>query len=81
MGLWTSGSTYQSTDDAYLQADTTPFAAKVSGYVARVLVQDSQRVRAADVFLEIANDDYRAELDRAEANVGSATPPSRISRG
>ena len=41
---WVGSSALQSTDDAYLQADTTPLAAKVPGYVSRVLVQDFQRV-------------------------------------
>jgi hypothetical protein len=32
---WVGSSTLQRTDDAYLQADTTPLAAKVPGYVSR----------------------------------------------
>jgi len=69
---WVSSSALQSTDDAYLQADTTPLAAKVPGYVSRVLVQDFQRVHGADVLVEIVDDDYRAQLDQAQANVAAA---------
>jgi membrane fusion protein, multidrug efflux system len=69
---WVSSSSLQSTDDAYLQADTTPLAAKVPGYVSRVLVQDFQRVHGGDVLVEIVDDDYRAQLDQAEANVAAA---------
>jgi membrane fusion protein (multidrug efflux system) len=69
---WVSSSTLQRTDDAYLEADTTPLAAKVPGYVSRVLVQDFQKVRAGDVLVEIVEDDYRAQLDQAEANVAAA---------
>jgi membrane fusion protein, multidrug efflux system len=69
---WVSSSALQSTDDAYLQADTTPLAAKVPGYVSRVLVQDFQRVHAGDVLVEIVDDDYRAQLDQAQANVAAA---------
>jgi membrane fusion protein, multidrug efflux system len=69
---WVSFSTLQRTDDAYLQADTTPLAAKVPGYVSRVLVQDFQRVHGGDVLVEIVDDDYRAQLDQAQANVAAA---------
>ena len=69
---WVGSAILQSTDDAYLQADTTPLAAKVPGYVKRVLVQDFQRVRGGDVLVEIVDDDYRAQLDQAQANVAAA---------
>jgi membrane fusion protein (multidrug efflux system) len=66
---WVSSSTLQSTDDAYLRADTTPLAAKVPGYVKAVPVQDFQRVHAGDTLVQIVDDDYRAQVDQAEANV------------
>jgi membrane fusion protein (multidrug efflux system) len=69
---WVGSSTLQRTDDAYLQADTTPLAAKVPGYVSRVLVRDFQKVHAGDVLVEIVDDDYRAQLDQAQANVVAA---------
>src|SRR5580704_607571 len=69
---WVGSAVLQKTDDAYLQADTTPLAAKVPGYVKRVLVQDFQRVRGGDVLVEIVDDDYRAQLDQAQANVDAA---------
>jgi membrane fusion protein (multidrug efflux system) len=69
---WVGAAILQSTDDAYLQADTTPLAAKVPGYVKRVLVRDFQRVHGGDVLVEIVDDDYRAQLDQAQANVAAA---------
>jgi membrane fusion protein (multidrug efflux system) len=69
---WVGSAVLQKTDDAYLQADTTPLAAKVPGYVKRVLVQDFQRVNGGDVLVEIVDDDYRAQLDQAQANVDAA---------
>ena len=69
---WVGSAALQSTDDAYLQADTTPLAAKVPGYVSRVLVQDFQRVHGGGVLVEIVDDDYRAQLDQAQANVFAA---------
>jgi membrane fusion protein (multidrug efflux system) len=69
---WVGSAVLQKTDDAYLQADTTPLAAKVPGYVKHVRVLDFQRVRGGDVLVEIVDDDYRAQLDQAQANVDAA---------
>jgi membrane fusion protein, multidrug efflux system len=69
---WVGSSLHQSTDDAYLQADLTPLAAKVPGYVRRVPVHDFERVKAGDLLVEIVDDDYRAQLDQAQANVTAA---------
>jgi membrane fusion protein (multidrug efflux system) len=69
---WISSAVYQTTDDAYLQADLTPLAAKVPGYVRKVLVQDFQRVKAGDLLVQIVDDDYRAQVDQAEGNVLAA---------
>ncbi len=69
---WTSYETLQSTDDAYLQADTTPLAAKVPGYVRSVVVQDYQTVKAGDTLVQLVDDDYRAQLMQADASVAAA---------
>ena len=69
---WVSSAAMQSTDDAYLWADTTPLSTKVSGYVTQVLVHDFQRVKAGDLLFKIEDDDYRAQLAQAEANVAAA---------
>ena len=69
---WVGRMGWQWTDDAYLQADVTPIAAKVPGYVTSVPVQDFQRVRAGQLIAQIEEDDYLASLDRAQADVGTA---------
>jgi membrane fusion protein, multidrug efflux system len=69
---WTGSAREQTTDDAYLQADLTPLAAKVSGYVRQVPVEDFQKVKKGDLLVEIVDDDYRAQLAQAEANVTAA---------
>jgi membrane fusion protein (multidrug efflux system) len=69
---WAGSAILQRTDDAYLKADLTPLAAKVPGYVKRVLAQDYQKVRAGDVLVEIVDDDYRAQLAQAQADVAAA---------
>ena len=43
----TTGRYLETTDDAYVKADSTIIAPKVSGYIAQVLVGDNQTVRPA----------------------------------
>ncbi len=62
----------QSTNDAFVSADFTLVAPKVSGFIDEVLVQDNQRVRAGEVLARIDDRDYRAALDGARAQVASA---------
>ena len=69
---WVGSAVEQSTDDAYLQADMTPLAAKVPGYVRQVSVQDFQKVKIGGLLVEIVDDDYRAQLEQAQANVAAA---------
>lgn len=69
---WVGSAVEQSTDDAYLQADTVPLAARVAGYVRAVPVQDYQRIKAGEVLVQIVDDDYRAALAQADANVAAA---------
>jgi len=69
---WQSDADRQTTDDAYLQADLTPIAAKVSGYVRAMPVQDFERVRAGQLLAEIVDDDYRAAVAQLTAGVAAA---------
>lgn len=69
---WTGAYRFQRTDDAYLAGDVTPLAAKVSGYIKGVAVNDYQVVRRGDLIVEIDPSDYQAQLDLAEANLAAA---------
>ena len=69
---WQGAPGLQSTDDAYLQSDLTPIAARVAGYVRAVPVEDFQTVKAGQVVAEIVDDDYRARTDKAAAAVAAA---------
>jgi membrane fusion protein (multidrug efflux system) len=61
-----------STDDAYVKADFTTVAPKISGYIAAVMVQDNQPVKAGQVLARIDDRDFRAALDQAKAQLASA---------
>lgn len=66
------GRHFETTNDAYLGADSVVIAPKVAGYVAEVAVQDNQRVKAGDVLVRIDPRDYQTALDSATADLGNA---------
>ena len=69
---WTVGRFLVSTDDAYVKADNTTIAPKVSGYLTHVLVGDNQRVKAGQVLARIDDRDFKVALDQAKADVAAA---------
>lgn len=69
---WTGEARYQRTDDAYITGDVTPLAAKISGYVQRVAVNDFQAVKAGDLIAEIEPSDYQAQVQLAEGDLAAA---------
>jgi membrane fusion protein (multidrug efflux system) len=54
-------------------ADTTTLAAKISGYVAAVAVDDNQQVRSGDVIATIDDGDYRLAVDAARDKAATQT--------
>jgi membrane fusion protein (multidrug efflux system) len=69
---WTVGRYLISTDDAYVKADNTTIAPKVSGYLREVLVGDNERVTAGQVLAGIDDRDFKVALDQAKADVAAA---------
>ncbi len=62
----------ETTDDAYVKADSTIIAPKVSGYIAKVLVGDNETVKAGQVLARIDDRDFKTALDQARADVAAA---------
>ena len=69
---WTVGRFLVSTDDAYIKADNTTVAPKVSGYLHEVLVGDNERVKAGQTLARIDDRDFKVALDQAKADVAAA---------
>jgi len=65
---WKHGRFIESTDDAYVAADSTIIAPKVSGYVTEVDVDDNQQVHAGQLLARIDERDYRVALQNADAD-------------
>src|SRR6266446_4771376 len=68
----TSGRYLETTDDAYVKADSTIIAPKVSGYIAEVLVNDNEPVKAGQLLARIDDRDFRMALDQAKADVAAS---------
>jgi membrane fusion protein (multidrug efflux system) len=73
-----------STDDAYVNGHVTFVAARVRGQVARVLVDDNNRVRRGDLLVELDKEPYRtavaikkAAVETAKADLQAATATVR----
>ena len=71
-GYLTTGRYLESTDDAYVKADSTIISPKVSGYIAQVLVGDNQPVKAGELLARIDDRDFKAALDQAHADVAAS---------
>ncbi|WP_338691165.1 HlyD family secretion protein [Bradyrhizobium sp. 26S5] len=68
----TTGRYLETTDDAYVKADSTIIAPKVSGYIAEVLVSDNEPVKAGQTLARIDDRDFRAALQQAQADVAAS---------
>lgn len=66
---WNHGRFVESTNNAYVRADTAMIAPRISGYIAAVAVNDNQFVKAGDVLAQIDRRDYQAAVDAAAADV------------
>jgi len=73
-----------STDDAYVNGHVTFVAARVRGQIARVLVDDNNRVRKGDLLAQLDKEPFqdavaekKAAVDIAEADLRAATATVR----
>lgn len=66
---WTVGRFIESTDDAYLQADSVTVAPKIAGYITDVYVADNQVVKPGDPLVRLDTRQYQVALDQADATI------------
>jgi membrane fusion protein, multidrug efflux system len=69
---WRIGRFMVATDDAYVAADNTLIAPRVSGYISQVLVTDNQPVKAGQVLARIDDRDFQTALRQAIADEQTA---------
>jgi membrane fusion protein (multidrug efflux system) len=75
--LWGYFGTYESTDDAQVDAHLYPVSARVSGYVLKVNAGDNEYVKAGTVLVEIDPRDYQVARDKARADLANAEATAR----
>lgn len=63
---------YESTDDAFIEGHVIAVSPRIYGHVARVYVNDNQRVKAGDPLVDLNPADFRATLHAAEATLAAA---------
>ena len=68
----TTGRYLETTDDAYVKADSTIIAPKVSGYIGEVLVTDNEPVKAGQILARIDDRDFKTALKQAQADVAAS---------
>jgi membrane fusion protein, multidrug efflux system len=69
-----------STDDAYVNSHVTFVAPRVSGQVARVLVDDNNRVHKGDVLVELDKEPYRDAVAVKKAAVDTAQAELQVAQ-
>ncbi|HXQ27429.1 MAG TPA: HlyD family secretion protein [Candidatus Acidoferrales bacterium] len=74
---WRYFSSYESTDDAQVDGHLMPISARISGYVAKVNVNDNQYVQAGTVLVEIDPRDYQVAVDQARAQAADTAAMAR----
>ncbi len=74
---FTYAGAHPSTDDAYVQGDTTIISAKVFGRVTRVLVAGYQHVRKGELLVELHPVDAEIAVQQARAGLDAAWPRVR----
>jgi membrane fusion protein (multidrug efflux system) len=69
---WVGSAAVQTTNDAYVRAETTKLSSRVAGEVLVVAFKDFQRVKAGDLLVQIDPADYNAQVDQLQAGVEAA---------
>src|SRR4051794_19111050 len=72
VAYWLYSRQYESTDDAFIDADITQVSPKVSAYVQKVYVEGNQYVHKGDLLVELNPQDYQNKVAQAKAQLESA---------
>jgi membrane fusion protein, multidrug efflux system len=70
--FFAEAASHESTDDAFIAADSVQVAPKISGRVGKVLVTDNQLVKQGEPLVQIDPRDYDAQLKQKQAALDSA---------
>jgi len=77
---WRYLGSFESTDDAQIEAHLNPVSARISGQVEKVLVRDNQYVTAGTPLVQIDARDYQVAVDRARADYADTLAMAEAAR-
>ena len=70
--LWRYLSSYENTDDAFVDGHTDPISARINGYVSSVYVENTYHVKKGQLLAEIDPRDMQVAKEQAAANLAQA---------
>lgn len=74
---WQGKQAFETTENAYVQADTVNVSSQIDGYVSEVLVRDNQRVQAGQVLVRLDPAELQARIAEREASVSALRAAAR----
>ena len=77
---WLHERHFESTDDAFIDANQSQIAAQISGKVVELLVDDNQHVEAGQALLTIDPRDYQVKLEQVRAAQANAAAQASEAR-
>lgn len=69
---WRWGQSHVSTDDAYVTSDVIQVTPRVNGYLARILVNDNEPVKAGQLLAQLDDATFRSDIEQDKANLAVA---------
>ena len=70
--LWIYLSSYEDTDDAFVDGHTDPISARINGFVTAVYVENTYRVKKGQLLLELDARDNQVAKEKAQAQLAQA---------
>jgi membrane fusion protein, multidrug efflux system len=78
--FWWHSTYYEDTDDASVDGHLVQISSRITGHVAKVLVDQNQYVEAGTLLVEIDPNDYQTAVNQAQANLEAAVANYEASR-
>ena len=70
--FWSYFQSYESTDDARVDAPSTPISSRITGTITKVYVEDYQRVKPGQLLVQLDPGNYQVAVEQAKAQLAEA---------
>lgn len=75
---WLYSRQFESTDDAFVEADITQVAPKIAAYAKKIYVSNNQYVHKGDVLVDLDTSDFEVRLQQAKAQLQQARSQRQV---